>query len=111
MLVVGLFGKGWIGQWLVSGPGDGEWWLFDDGPGWRQSPCKGSPGAAEDDVGLVVELLDLGVVAVNEVNDLLDCREALSFLLDEQADCSLFVAVCNVVDGWRQGGGHAIACG
>ena len=39
-----------------------------------------------DEVGLVVELLDLGVVGVDEIDNLLDRGKALSFLLDECTD-------------------------
>ena len=36
-----------------------------------------------DEAGLVIELLNLGIVGVNEIDNLLDRGEALSFLLDE----------------------------
>ena len=39
-----------------------------------------------DEAGLVVELLNLGVVGVNEINNLLNCGESFPFLLDEHTD-------------------------
>ena len=74
---VGFIGRGWI--WC----GNGEWLLLGDGPGWRQSPCEGSPGSVMDELGLIVKLFDLGTVGVDEIDNLLDGREALPFLFDE----------------------------
>ena len=48
-----------------------------------------------DEAGLVVELLDLGIVGVDEVDNLLDRDEVLSFLFDEQMDRQVLVVVCS----------------
>ena len=40
-----------------------------------------------DEPGLVVELLDFGVVGVDEIDNLLDGHEMFLFLLDERVDC------------------------
>ena len=53
-----------------------------------------------DEVGLVVEFLDLGVVGVNEVDNLLDCDEVLSFLFDERADRRALVVVRSERTRW-----------
>ena len=75
---IGFFGKGWIKR-----HGDREWLLFGDSPGWRQSPCEGSPGSIVDESGLIIELFDLSVVGVDEIDNLLDGHEVLPFLFDE----------------------------
>ena len=53
-----------------------------------------------DEAGLVIELLDLGVVGVDEVDNLLDRDEALSFLLDEQTDRRALVVVRSECTQW-----------
>ena len=58
-----------------------------------------------DEVGLVVELLNLGVVGVDEIDNLLDGREALSFLFDEQTDHRALVVVHKERTWWK------VACG
>ena len=58
-----------------------------------------------DEVGLVVELLDFGVIGVDEIDNLLDGREALSFLLDEQTDRRALVVVRKERTRWK------VACG
>ena len=46
-----------------------------------------------DEVGLIVELLNLGIVGVDEIDNLLDRGEVLSFLLDEGTDHQALVVV------------------
>ena len=53
-----------------------------------------------DEAGLVVELLDLGVIGVNEVDNLLDRDEALLFLFDERTDCRALVVVRSERTRW-----------
>ena len=53
-----------------------------------------------DEAGLIVELLDLGVIGVDEVDKLLDRNEALSFLLDERTDRRALVVVCSERTQW-----------
>ena len=71
-----FIGRGWIWR------GDGEG-LLCDGPGQWWSPCKGSPGSIVDEAGLVVELFDLGVIGVDELDNLLEGCKALLLLFDE----------------------------
>ena len=54
-----------------------------------------------DEVGLVVELLDFGVVGVNEIDNLLNHGEALSFLLDERTDRQVLVVVRKERTQWK----------
>ena len=58
-----------------------------------------------DETGLVVELLDLGIIGVDEIDNLLDGREALPFLLDERADRRALVVVRKEHTQWK------VACG
>ena len=58
-----------------------------------------------DEAGLVVELFDLGVIGVDEIDNLLDGRKALSFLLDEQTDRRVLVVVRKECTWWK------VACG
>ena len=74
---VGFISRGWIRS------SNGERLLLGDGPGQRWSPCEGSPKSIMDEVGLVVELFDLGVIGVDEIDNLLDGCEVLPFLFDE----------------------------
>ena len=53
-----------------------------------------------DEVGLVIELLDLGIVGVDEVDDLLNRDEVLSFLLDERTDRRALVVVRSERTRW-----------
>ena len=53
-----------------------------------------------DEAGLVVELFNLGVVGIDEVDNLLDRNEALSFLLDEQTDRRALVVVRSERTRW-----------
>ena len=53
-----------------------------------------------DEPGLVIELLDLGVIGVNEIDNLLDGREAFLFLLNECVDCCQFVVICKEHTKW-----------
>ena len=58
-----------------------------------------------DEAGLVVELLDLGIVGVDEIDNLLDRGEALSFLLDERTDHRALIVVRKERTRWK------VACG
>ena len=58
-----------------------------------------------DEVGLVVELLNFGVVGVDEIDNLLDGHKALLFLLDERADRRALVVVRKEHTWWK------VACG
>ena len=53
-----------------------------------------------DEAGLVVELFDLSVVGVDEVDNLLDRDEALSFLLNERMDRRVLVVVRSERTRW-----------
>ena len=53
-----------------------------------------------DEAGLVVELFDLSVIGVDEVDNLLDRNEVLSFLLDEQTDRRALVVVRSERTQW-----------
>ena len=53
----------------------------------------------------LVELFDLGIVGVDEIDNLLDRGEALSFLLDERVDCRALVVVRKEHTRWK------VACG
>ena len=64
-----------------------------------------------DEVGLVVELLNLGVIGVDELVNLLNGRKVFLFLLDEQADCRALVVVHKERTWWKVGGGRGTACG
>ena len=52
------------------------------------------------EAGLVIELLDLGVIGVDEVDNLLDRDEVLPFLLDERADGRALVVVRSERTRW-----------
>ena len=52
------------------------------------------------EAGLVVELLDLGIVGVDEVDNLLDRNEVLPFLLDECVDRQALVVVRSECTRW-----------
>ena len=58
-----------------------------------------------DEAGLVVGLLDFGVVGVDEVDNLLDRNEVFLFLLDERADGRALVVVRSERTRWK------VACG
>ena len=58
-----------------------------------------------DEAGLVVELLNFGVIGVDEIDNLLNRGEALLFLLDERTDCQALVVVRKEHTQWK------VACG
>ena len=53
-----------------------------------------------DEAGLIIELFDLGVVGVDEIDNLLDRDEALSFLLDERTDRRVLAVVRSEHTWW-----------
>ena len=54
-----------------------------------------------DEAGLIIELLNFGVIGVDEIDNLLDRGEALSFLLDERTDHRALVVVCKERTWWK----------